>query len=358
LKKNILFIVPYPHNTAPSQRLKFEQYYPEFERLGFNITSLSFVNKSFQKIIYKKGFYITKAIFTIIAYFKRYFALIKVNKYDVVYIHLWGTPLGLPIYEWCLRKLSKKLIYDIDDLVYLGKTSQNNRFLAILKGKMKPIYLMKYADHVITCTPYLDAFVKNYNHHTTDISSTINTTSYIPINTYHNDHELIIGWSGSHSTSQYLYLLKNVFIELQKHFSFRLLVMGDADFDIPGLSIEAIAWKEEWEVSTLQKMDIGVYPLPHNEEWVLGKSGLKALQYMALGIPTIATNVGCNNRVIENGTSGFLVDNEQEWLEKLKLLFQDAQLRKKIGMQARSRVEKKFSITATAPIYLKVFNSL
>jgi len=173
-----------------------------------------------------------------------------------------------------------------------------------------------------------------------------------------NDDKIILGWSGSHSTSNYLYLLTNVLLELKKKVDFKLLVMGDDSFDIDGLEIEAIKWSEEKEIAQLQRMDIGLYPLPLNEEWVLGKSGLKAIQYCALGIPTIATDVGCNDRVILNNETGYLVKTEEEWLQKLLLLIKDNSLRKKIGLAAREHISKNYSINANKDTYLKILNEV
>ena len=73
--------------------------------------------------------------------------------------------------------------------------------------------------------------------------------------------------------------------------------------------MKCVPWSVSNEVPTLQLMDIGVYPLP-DDEWVKGKSGLKALQYMALGLPVVASNVGCNDRVVLDGETGFLVSSE------------------------------------------------
>jgi glycosyltransferase involved in cell wall biosynthesis len=217
---------------------------------------------------------------------------------------------------------------------------------------------MKAADHVITCTPYLDEFVRQYNKNTTDISSTVDTESrYRPVNDYTNNHLLTLGWSGSVTTSKYFYLLEPVLRKLRSEFDFKILVMGDSQVKIDGLPVEAIDWKEKTEIANLQRMDIGLYPLP-NEEWVLGKSGLKAIQYMALGIPTVATAVGANYRVIENAVSGFLVSSEAEWIEALSRLLKDPALRKLIGENGRKRVEDKFSITKNLPVYLDVLEKV
>ncbi len=96
---------------------------------------------------------------------------------------------------------------------------------------------MKHADHVITCTPYLDEFVRKFNQHTTDISSTIDTVRYQPRADYSiGGRKVILGWSGSYSTSKYLYLLEPVFRRLtQEGVPFKLLVMGDPSFNIEGI---------------------------------------------------------------------------------------------------------------------------
>ena len=107
---------------------------------------------------------------------------------------------------------------------------------------------------------------------------------------------------------------------------------------------------------TLQRFDIGLYPLPMDNQWVLGKSGLKALQYMAVGLPVVATAIGANYRIIENGRSGFLVKTKEEWIAALLTLMNDPQLRKNIGIAARENVEASYSIHANAPIYLSIIN--
>ena len=110
------------------------------------------------------------------------------------------------------------------------------------------------------------------------------------------------------------------------------------------------------EIPTLQRMDIGLYPLP-NDEWVKGKSGLKALQYMAMGLPVVASNLGCNERVIENNVSGLLVNDMNEWYKSISNLIEKNELRRLLGQNARLRVEKYFSIEANKNTYLSIFNS-
>ena len=359
MAKRILIISPNPENYAPGQRLKYEQYFESWIENGWNIDVEPFFSDAFQQIVYKDGNILKKIYYTLTAYCRRIALLPKVSEYDIVYIFLWVTPFGAPVFEWLYTKAAKKLVFDIDDLVFLKNNPHEKKYLSWIKGKEKPIFLMKHADYVITCTPYLDKFVRQYNAKTTDISSTVDTEKrYQAVNDYSNDDKIILGWSGSHSTSKYLYLLQNVLLKLKEQVDFKLLVMGDDSFHIDGLDVEAIKWSEEKEIPQLQRMDIGLYPLPLNEEWVLGKSGLKAIQYCALGIPSIATDVGCNDRVILNNETGYLIKTEEEWLQKLLLLIQDNQLRKKIGTAARTYISDNYSIHANKETYLKILNEV
>ena len=118
-----------------------------------------------------------------------------------------------------------------------------------------------------------------------------------------------------------------------------------------------IKWNKMNEINDLQKIDIGVYPL-FKDEWVLGKSGLKALQYMALSIPTISTNYGNIKDIINNEQNGFLVNNSDEWLKILIKLCDDIDLRNFIGNNGRKVVEKYYSLKVISKKYQSVIKKL
>lgn len=357
-KYKLLIVSPYPVGVAPSQRLKYEQYFDAFTEAGYDITVKPFVSRNLWKIIYQKGHFITKIFQTCLGYLRRMWLILSLPRYDIVYIHLWVTPFFTTFYEWVYCKLGKKIIYDIDDLVFLRENkSKSNKTAGIFKSRKKPIYLIKHADHVITCTPYLDEFVKQYNKRTTDISSTVDTDRYVPVNNYKNDHEIILGWSGSITSSRYFFELEEVLKEISKMHKIKVVVMGNPNIHFDGVNMECMPWSEEIELSTLQKFDIGLYPMP-NEEFALGKSGLKAIQYMALGIPTVATAMGANFRVVDHEINGFLVNNHKEWINALNALITSPELRERMGKKGREKIEKEFSIKANKQIYLNVLHKV
>jgi glycosyltransferase involved in cell wall biosynthesis len=123
------------------------------------------------------------------------------------------------------------------------------------------------------------------------------------------------------------------------------------------LELKGLPWKKETELDDLRYIDIGIMPLP-DDEWAKGKCGLKGLQYMGLGIPTIMSPVGVNTEIIQDGVNGFLASSTEEWYEKIKILIQDAALRKKFSEEGRSIVEERYSIDAWKDEYLKLFNTL
>lgn len=356
MTKTVLLICPYPVDTVPGQRLKYEQYLPLLSKLGYSIEVQPFFTDHQYRVLYSKGNILPKVIAVISGIFRRTLLLFRVPSFDGIYIFLNVVPLGPPLLEYIYLKLAKASIYDIDDMVHLLPTTSVNRLATPFKTRHRFTVLLKGADHVITCTPTLDSIARRYNSNTTDISSTVNTSRYLPANQYSASKSLVIGWSGSHSTSPYLHLLDRVFRELSKVYDFTLLVIGSSDYQLPGVRLELVPWSPETEIPSLQRIDIGVYPLP-DEPWVNGKSGLKAIQYMALGIPTVASNLGCNSRVVEHGVSGFLASSYDDWVSILSALIDDHHLRRSIGLAARHRAESLFSVDANISKYLKVFDS-
>ena len=123
------------------------------------------------------------------------------------------------------------------------------------------------------------------------------------------------------------------------------------------MELEVLEWKKESEISDLSKIDIGLYPI-HMDEWSLGKGGLKMMQYMAIGIPGVATNYGTAQYIIDNASNGFLVSTDQEWLDVLKLLIDNENLRNKVGTQGLHDLEKNYSYNAVKDLYLNILNSV
>ena len=349
----LLVLCPYPEGRAPSQRLKFEQYYDSWWEAGWTVDVRPFWDEEAWRILYRPRRWLRKGWKLALGYLRRRKDLRDALTADLVYIHLEAAPVGPPRLERRLRHAGRPLVYDIDDLIHLPHSSGSNAFMRWIRQKGKVPELIGMADEVIVCTSYLEGYARQHNARVTNISSTIDTVAYRPRPHRPLTEGVMIGWSGSHSTSPYLHLLDDVLRELQRTEGIRVRVIGDASFTTPALSLDATAWKLDTEVQDLSEIDVGVYPLP-DEEWVLGKSGLKALQYMALEIPTVAQDTATNREIIRPGENGFLAATPEDWLRHLRALVHDPELRARIGREARRTVVERYSVSVTAPVYLRI----
>jgi glycosyltransferase involved in cell wall biosynthesis len=134
-------------------------------------------------------------------------------------------------------------------------------------------------------------------------------------------------------------------------------VIGTPAYEIEGVDVEALQWKSDTELQDLSHIDIGVMPLP-NDAWSKGKCGLKALQFMALGIPTICSPVGVNTDIIQDNQNGLLADSEDEWVEKMSQLLTSPEMRERLGNAGRATVEERYSAVTQAPRVYEIFRSV
>ena len=359
--RKIAVICPYPYGVAAGQRLKYEQYFTNWKENNYSVQIFPFMSNNLWRIAYKKGFLLLKIIETIKGYCRRGFLPFIIHKYDIVYIHQWTTPYGSSLYDFIIRNRSRKLIYDIEDFVTVNNNNvtSTSKFISFFRFTSRIKYLIKNADHVISSSPTLNDYCLSLNKlsSSTFISSSINTDIFVPANSYENDHKIEIGWTGTFSSKPFLISIVSYLKELNKTYNFKLRIISNCDFDIDEIDLELIEWSKEKEVEDLQGIDIGLYPLENNK-WVLGKSGLKALQYMSFGIPTVATPVGTSKDIIKDNVNGFLVNSKDEWISTLKKLIEDNILRKRIGLEARKTVLNNYSNDVIKNKYLKILNKL
>ena len=356
-KRKILVICPFPQGVAAAQRLKYEQYFDHWRDNGYEVVVSSFMDMTMWKVVYTKGNYTQKILGTLKGYVRRLLNIFFLTRVDVVYVHMWVTPFGTSFFERIFRMLARRLIFDIEDNVLMEKANEINPLAKILKGHGKTTYMIKAADHVITSSPFLNDYCLEINKKKacTYISSSVDTNRFVPVNSYSNSEIITIGWTGTFSSKVYLDLLRNVFLELKKRCDFRLRIIGNFQYDLPGFNLEVIQWTKANEVRDLQGIDIGVYPLPQ-DDWVLGKSGLKAIQYMAFGLPAVATSVGTTPKIINHKENGWLVKTENEWVDALETLIKNPELRRKIGEAARKTVLENYSTDVIKSTYLLILN--
>lgn len=353
----LLAIVPSVYDTSPGQRFRLEQWEPHLKELGVEITYAAFEDPELSATLHKPGNVGRKMRLIAKAFGRRAGIIRSLRGYDAIYLFREAALLGPPIFERMVHRSGVPTIFDFDDAVFVPYVSPSNGYLSYLKFPAKTKTICRLATHVIAGNTYLADYARQTNQNVSIVPTTIDTDKYEMVARSNDNRVPVIGWSGSFSTVQHLDSLKGALKRLALKETFRLVVIGTPVYRIDGVDVEALPWRAATEVADLRQIDIGIMPLP-DESWSRGKCGLKALQYMALGIPTGCSPVGVNSEIIQDGINGFLATTEDEWVEKLKQLLHDKELRQRLGAAGRATVEAKYSAAVQAPRVYEILRSV
>lgn len=357
----IQFLAPYPIGQAPSQRFRFEQYLSLLQERGFQISFQPFWDEKVWAILYKPGFVFQKTIGFIKGIARRLVILFQLSKFDFVFVHRECLPIGPPIIEWIIAKiLKKKIIYDFDDAIWLPNTSEENKLAAFLKWHRKVASICKWSHKVSCGNSFLNNYALQFNTNATVNPTTIDT-NHLHNPSLHTSQKrstsIVIGWTGTQSTLVYLQPFLPILKKLSSKFpgQIRFLIIANKDPKLDVTFVDFVRWSKQTEMNDLLQMDIGIMPLS-DDIWAKGKCGFKALQYMALEIPALASPVGVNTEIIDNAINGYLCKTEKEWFQCLEKLIVDKALRKEIGVAGRKKVAAHYSVSSNSSTFLSLFD--
>lgn len=358
MPKKILFIISHSIKTGPSQRFRIGLYLPYLAQAGLRYKVRSFYSPAGGKIIAQNGKALGKAGVVLLGFLKRlYTVFLEAWRYDYIFIQREAAPFGPPVFEWILAKLlRKKIIFDFDDAIWLQDQTERGWLYSLVKARWKVQLTCKWSYKISAGNDYLSDFAKNYNDDVVKIPTCVDTDKmHNQLKQHSDDSQIVVGWTGSHSTLVYLQQVAPVIGELQRNYHFPFLVICNKPATDIMPDALFIKWKEETEVSDLLQMDVGIMPLSDNE-WSKGKCGFKLIQYMSLGIPVVASRVGVNGEIVQDGVEGFLCENEAEWQAALQKLLDSPELRKSMGENGRRKVEGAYSIKAFRGKFIDLFS--
>lgn len=354
--KRILFLAPHPPKVSPSQRFRFEHYLDALASSGFEFDYYGFLDNGTWEIFFKPGNIYKKVTGILKGFGKRIFLLPQIGKYDFVFIHREAAPVGPPFIEWWISHVArKKIIYDFDDAIWLKMASESNPYAGLLKWPGKVKHICRYAYKVSVGNEFLAAYAKQYNANVLVVPTVVDTDKLHNQIKLHQSHNLTIGWTGTFTNFLYPQSLLPVIKQLQLRNHFRFLIIADRDPLFKECSYEFLPWNKSSEIRDLLQFDIGLMPL-FDTEVAKGKCAFKAIQYMALGIPAVVSNVGANVEVVDNGFNGFICNNDEEWQAALQKLLEDELLRAAMGKRARQKIVDQYSVAATRQLFISLFN--
>ncbi len=348
----VLALSPIPEEGAGC-RFRVTQYIPALESAGFEVTLSTLYTRDFFRSVYRPGGYVSKAAGFAFLAARHLASLVHVSQYDVIFLYREVLPIGPAVVERLLGSPSlPPIVFDFDDAIFLPSVSEANRLIAALKLPQKVATIIRASDRVIAGNEYLAAYARRFNANVVVIPTSVDTARLKPRAAgpaAAPAGDPIVGWIGSPTTSIYLRLLERVLPRVAARHRFRLRVSGaDRAIQFPGVVTENIEWALDREVDLFNTCDIGIYPLA-DDDWARGKCGFKAIQFMAAGVPVVAAAVGVNREIIQDGANGFLAASEDEWVEKLGRLLEDAALRRRFAEVGRQTIEGGYSVTVNAP---------
>src|SRR5688572_24648311 len=355
--KKVLFACLHRPDRSPSQRFRFEQFLGYLKEHGYRCNFSWLLNANDDKYFYRPGNLIRKGLIVLKGAVKRFFEIFSASKYDIVFVQREAFMLGTAFFEKQFAKKTK-LIFDFDDSIWMQNVSAVNKKFSFLKNADKTKDIISRASIVFAGNRYLADFAKQFNSNVVIVPTTIDTELYKPVSKVSKE-KICIGWSGSVTTIEHMETKMLALKAIKKKYGDKVYfkIIGDGCYYSEDLKTKGFPWRKESEIEDMSEFDIGIMPLP-DTEWAKGKCGLKGLQYMALGIPTIMSPVGVNSEIIQDGENGFLASSDEEWVNKLSLLIESFELRKKIGDAGRKTVEEKYSIHANGKLYLQYFDQL
>ncbi|MBL7946670.1 MAG: glycosyltransferase family 4 protein [Flavobacteriales bacterium] len=356
----ILFVAAHRPDRSPSQRYRFEQFAGYWAEKGFTHEYAWLIGAEDDQAFYSPGRLAAKAGIFIRSWNRRAQQVRRARDFDLIIVQREAFMTGSTRFEERLAASGVPVIYDFDDAIWHMDVSDANRKLRWLKDPGKTAKIIGLADLVIAGNNYLADYAKGHNTRVEVVPTVIDTDRYVPTEPVPRaDGKVVIGWTGSYTSLGHLKPALPMLRRLYDRFGERIIfrVISDRDLVAAGLPVENIRWKSSTEAQDLAGIDIGIMPLP-DDEWSRGKCGFKGLQYMGMGKAVVLGRVGVNNEIVQDGWNGMLSGSEAEWLQALGDLVESADLRARLGAEARRTVVERYSVRAWRDKYLDLFNEL
>lgn len=342
--KKVLLLSKYARLGA-SSRLRSLQYIPYLEAHGFDVTVQSLFDDRFLTRVYETGR--RPSMDLAAAYLRRALTLMSLHRYDLVWIEYEVFPYFFSLVE---RSLGRAYVVDYDDAVFHNYDLSRNPVVKRCLGR-KIDRVMCHAGCVIAGNGYLASRARHAGAPHVEVIPTVVDPGRYAVRPVCMAERPVIGWIGSPATQGYIMELGEVLRRVCGATRARLLLVGASSSvatELPGIDVEIHTWREASEADLIRRMDIGIMPLS-NGPWERGKCGYKLIQYMACGVPVVASRVGANTDIVEGSRAGLLAASPMEWESALRQLLESPTRRDGMGRAGRRVVESTYSLHVQAP---------
>ena len=329
-----------------SSRVRFYQYYPYLKAHGVEVVNAPFFSDEYVKSLYTGQ--TVSQLDILRAYLRRLSALAKSSSYDLLWVEKELFPWIPAWFEGLIHFFKKPYMVDYDDAVYHRYDMHSSSVVRALLGR-KIDRVMRNAALVVVGNQYLADRATRAGSKRVEILPSVVDVSLYKVKKDFTKLPLQTGWIGSPVTARYLDEVRDALEILSREMEIHLTLIGCGDIPpFPNIPTVIHPWDEGLELAIGQMFDIGIMPLVDGP-FERGKCGYKLVQYMAAGLPVIASPVGINSQMVTPGRNGYLAGTTREWLDAFRKLGSDVQLRRKMGRSGRSTAEQMYNLHGTAP---------
>ncbi len=319
-----------------NSRYRLLQYIPLLQQAGHQVEVRPMLDDDYLRAMYSTG---RRSLWhTVRGYARRILQFHSIADFDVVLCDQEFLPYFPALAESVIARRCRRLIVDYDDAAYSKYQRMpwlRNRIAALIAA----------AQAVVVGNRNLADFASLHSRNVHIIPTVVDPTRYSPKQNYAAPNGVRLVWIGTPATAGFLRPVAPALTALHhKHPDLRLRLVGagNAVSDVLPFA-EVVAWSEATEGDLLAECDIGLMPLP-DTEFTRCKCGLKLIQYMAAGLPVVASPVGANMEIVSEGLDGFLAGGQQQWFVALERLIENEDLRCELGRKGVSKVAQRYSL--------------
>lgn len=319
-----------------SSRVRCYQLLPVLERVGLTVETFPLLDNYYLRRKYATGG--TSRLAVSKGYLRRVRdVLSERHRFDVAFVEKELFPYLPATLELPFLTHGPPVVLDYDDATY-----ESYRTNALLRDKIGR--LMDEAAAVTVGSRNLESYARRFNDHVTLVPSVVDPSRYAPRTDYETTGPVTIGWIGTPMTQPLLEPAIEALAVVARERALRLVLVGASpETRVPGVETVVSKWREHEEAEQIRAFDVGIMPVT-DTPFHRGKCGYKLVQYMAAGIPTVASPVGANEDLTLEGGTGFLARTTEEWVAHLRALIDSAELRRRMGERGRRRVDEELSI--------------
>jgi glycosyltransferase involved in cell wall biosynthesis len=340
-------------NLGASSRLRTLQYLPGLRQRGWSIEVSPLLGDDYLLALYRKQ---PVAFRVLRGYWSRLRRILSRGEWDIVWVEKEVWPWCPAWFERLLRPHGCKLVVDYDDAMFHRYDQHRSAVVRHVLGH-KIDAVMRDADLVLAGNGYLAERARAAGAKRIERVPTVVDLARYRLRSGQEHQVPVVGWIGSPATIRLLSPMFEVLAKLARSQKVRFTAIGARSDQVEGSPFEAIPWSEASEVDLLGQLDIGIMPL-QDTPWERGKCGYKLIQYMACGLPVVASPIGVNAEMIQDGRQGFLARDANDWVGALTRLLSDPQLRDEMGAQGRALVQSQYSLESWVPRVADMLESM